>query len=379
MSVVRFLHVDALRLGSPVAGLSDSPDWLRKVATSAVRTAVTNAMEAAVASRCQFVLISGRLTELDQDLDLAVSWLSASATRLREHGIRLVIAGHAESDAAALRRLDAIFLPAGQRLDLWYGTANRLEMTSSSRGLAARSGALGVEVGTSTSPRPMADMAYVAVPSVRASDSSHSFDGVAAAHDRMLRLSAGAPQALSPAERGVFGCQMVEVDLSHQTMTARFCPTDVIRFAQELVSCSPGMNSAQLCDVLRERSRAIGTNGRCTTVVEWIVDGQMLFTSSREDSLCELELLRDLRNGLHAGHSGAWPCRIRFSENSTVDLGTRMSPVTVEFTSVVCERLQRTQRNRLGNHVVNGQGILGIPLGAGSETAVGLDVLRRVA
>jgi hypothetical protein len=252
-------------------------------------------------------------------------------------------------------------------------------MSSASCSIAARAGALGIEVGTATSPRPLADLTYIAVPSVRASDACHSFDGVAAAHDRMLRLSAGAPQALTPSERGVFGCQMVEADLSHQTITARFCPTDVIRFAQELVSCSPGMNSSQLCDVLRERSRTIATNGRCTTVVEWIVDGQMLFTSAQQESFCEMELLKELRNGLHAGHSGAWPCRIRFSEGSTVDLGTQVSPVTVEFTSVVCERLQRTQRSRLKTNSGNGQGILGIPLGAGSETAVGLDVLRRVA
>ncbi len=108
MSVVRFLHTDALRLGSPVAGLAESPDWLRKVAASAVRTSVTNVVEAAIAGRCQLLVISGRLTELDQDLDLAVTWLAAQTTLLKEHGVRLVIAGHLESDFATLRRLDAI-------------------------------------------------------------------------------------------------------------------------------------------------------------------------------------------------------------------------------------------------------------------------------
>ena len=150
---------------------------------------------------------------------------------------------------------------------------------------------------------------------------------------------------------------------------------EVIPGAQELVSCAPGMTSTHLCDLLRERSKAIATTGRCTTVVEWIVDGQMLFTADRHESLCELELLKELRNGLHAGHSGAWPCRIRFSDNSTVDLGTRTSPVTVEFASVVSERVLRANRQRS----LSAHGILGIPLGAGSETAVGLDVLRRVA
>lgn len=375
MSVIRFLHVDALRLGSPVAGLSDCPDWLRKVASSAVRTSVTNAIEAAIAGRCQFVLIAGRVTELDQDLELAVSWLASAALRLKEHGVRLVLTSHSDAESAAFRRLDALILNPGQRLDVAAAGNDRAELTAVSRTIAARHGSLGIEVGTSTSPRPLADLAYVAVPSVRASDASHTFDGVSTAHDRLLRLSAGATQALGPTERGVFGAQLVEADLVRHSMTARFCATDVIRFAQELVSCSPGMTSVQLCDLLREKSRTIATNGRCTTIVEWIVDGQMLFTSSRQESLCELELLKDLRNGVHGGHAGAWPCRIRFSDSSTVDLGARMSPVTVEFSSVVCDRLQKTSRHRS----MAAATLLGIPLGAGAETAVGLDVLRRVA
>ena len=83
MSVIRFLHTDALRLGSPVAGLSECPDWLRKTAASAVRTAVTNVIEAAIAGRCQFLFIAGRLTESEQDLELAVAWLMTQTSSLR--------------------------------------------------------------------------------------------------------------------------------------------------------------------------------------------------------------------------------------------------------------------------------------------------------
>lgn len=375
MSVVRFLHVDSLRLGSPVAGLSDCPDWLRKVAGSAVRTSVTNAIEAAIAGRCQFVLMAGRVTEQDLDLELAVSWLTSAVIRLKEHGIRLVLTSHSEAESAAFRRLDAVVLCPGQRLDVSVAGADRADLTTGARTSAARHASLGIEVGSETSSRPLADFAYVAIPSIRASEGSHSSDGVAVAHDRLLRLSAGAPQALGPAERGVFGAQLVEADFVRQSLTARFCPTDVIRFAQELVSFPSGITSVQLCELLRERSRTIAIGGRCTTVVEWIIDGHMLFTSSRQESLCELELLKDLRNGLHGGHAGAWPCRIRFSDSSTVDPGVRMSLVTAEFSNVVCDRMQKTGRNRWQVATA----LPGVPLGAGSETAVGLDVLRRVA
>ncbi len=127
MSVIRFLHTDSLRLGSPVAGLSESPDWLRKVAGCAVRTAVTNVIEAAVAGRCHLLLIAGRLTESSQDLDLAVTWLKGQTQVLKEHGIRLVLAGHPESDHAALRQSRRHSGRSRKRLDVWSNGAERIE------------------------------------------------------------------------------------------------------------------------------------------------------------------------------------------------------------------------------------------------------------
>ncbi|MFO1001726.1 MAG: hypothetical protein U0936_15425 [Planctomycetaceae bacterium] len=145
MSTIRFLHTDHLRLASPVAGLSESPDWLRKVASSAVRTAVVNVIEAAIAGRCQFLVVAGRLTESEQDLDLALAWLMSQAASLRDHGVRLVLAGYPVSEHSALRCLDAILLSPGQRLDVWNSASGSTEWTVSSRQVPARSGALGIE------------------------------------------------------------------------------------------------------------------------------------------------------------------------------------------------------------------------------------------
>ena len=375
MSVIRFLHTDSLRLGTPISGLSDSPDWLKKVAASAVRSAVTNVIEAAIAGRCQLLLIAGRLTESSQDLDLAVTWLKSQTVALREHGIRLVIAGHPESDHAALRRLDAILVAPGQRLDVWTNGAERVECSLSSISTPARGEALGIEVGTASGRRPQADLAYVAVPSLAPSSTSDSVDQVASAHDRLLRSSAGCPQSIGPMERGAFGCQLVEADLSRQSLTARSCVTDVIRFTQELISCRQGMAAAQVSELLRERSRSIVANGRRTIVVEWVIDGHLCLSGSTTESLSEFDLLKDLRGSLHAGHSGAWPFRIRFSDNSTVDASRHPALAAKEFTSVVRERILKfSQRNQMIENTS-----IGVPMGSGSEIAVGLDVLRRVA
>lgn len=375
MSAIRFLHTDHLRLASPVAGLSDSPDWLRKVASSAVRSAVVNVIEAAIAARCQFLIVAGRLTESEQDLDLALAWLMSHAASLREHGVRLVLAGYSASEQSALRCLDAILVSPGQRLDVWNNVSGTTEWSVNSRLDSGRPGALGIEFSSMDSVRPLSELAYVVVPSTLPSATTNSFDGVAVAHDRHLRISAGSPQSLGPVERGHFGCQMVEADLLRQTITARFCSTDVIRFSQELISVPAGMPASQLCEMLCERSRAIGTSGRCTTVVEWVIDGHLSMTSVAAKSLCEIDLLRDLRMGLNAGHSGAWPCRIRFSDNSSVDVAGHHSVVAHEFSAVVRERLRRESSRRIPGD----SNVIGLPLGCGSEAAVGLDLLRRVA
>lgn len=375
MSVIRFLHTDSLRLGSPISGLSDSPEWLRKAAGSAVRTAVINVIEAAVAGRCHLLLIAGKLTESSHDLTPAITWLKAQTLVLHKHGIKLVIAGHEASDHAALRRLDAILVAPGQRLDVWSNGAERIEYIVTPASTPGRAGALGIEIGTESGRRPQADLSYVAVPSLTPSSTSDSMDGVASAHDRLLRMSAGCPQSIGPMERGTFGCQLVDADLSRQLLTARACVTDVIRFAQELVLCRRGMAASELGELLRDRSRMLSANGRCTMVVEWVINGHLTLSGATMEPLCEFDLLKDLRSSLHAGHSGAWPHRIRFSDNSTVDASQHPSIVAKEFTAVVRERILKFS----GHHRLIENYSAGIPLGAGSEAAVGLDLLRRVA
>jgi hypothetical protein len=375
MSVIRFLHTDGLRLGSAVAWLGESPDWLKKVARSAVRTAVTNVIEAAIASRCQLLLIAGRLTESDQDLELAVTWLRSQSAVLKEHGIHLVLAGYAEHELAALRGLDAILVTPEQRLDVWRTSEQSVQVCVTSATMAAPRSTLGVQIQTGMYSRPLADLAYVAIPSITASANTNSFDGAAAAHDRHLRISAGSPQAIVPSERGVYGCQIVEADIARQTMTARFCATDSIRYVQELITCPSGMSASELCSLLRERSRSIATSGRCTVVVDWLIDASLSCSAADCALLDETTLLRELRGSLHAGHSGAWPSRIRFSALSALEITGHRSIAVREFLSSVRGRIGRTENSPL----TAASNVFGTPIGSGSEAIVGLRFLQKVA
>ncbi len=55
MSLIRFVQVHHLRLGSPLRGISGGPDWLKNNVADAVRCAVRSVFEVASSSRAQFI------------------------------------------------------------------------------------------------------------------------------------------------------------------------------------------------------------------------------------------------------------------------------------------------------------------------------------
>ena len=371
MSVIRFLHTDSLRLGSPIVGLSDSPEWLRRTSASAVRQAVTNLVDLAIAVRSHFVLIAGRLTESADDLEPAVSWLCPQIQRLAQHGIATVVAGHDVQEHATLSRLNAVLLSPGQFLSANLRNDKTVELLVGNAGQASFGGDLRVDVGLAN--RGSAGMDYSAVPGPVMSGTLQAADGSVVAHQQYLRLTAGPVQALGLSERGPCGCVAVEADVTQQKLIGRFCATDVLRFVQELVVCPEGTRPSELLRKLMERSRQIASR-RCVTLAEWIVDGAFLADGDDEQSILEADLLRDLRQGLNAGHSGAWPCRIRFSERSQLEMPGGPSLLLRSLAGVIHERRQRVSSSGSGVYEFRG-----LPLGQGSEVAEALSVLRRVA
>ena len=371
MSVVRFLHTDSLRLGSPVTGLSDSPEWLRRISTSAVRQSVINLVDLAIASRCQFVLIAGRITESPEDPDPAVAWLKTQSQRLKQKGISLVVAGHHSEDFPVLSRLDAVLVAPGQCLLAGPGSELAPDLCVADEAPQRSRNLLRIDV--EATGRPCANMSYVAIPGSQASPQLLTSAGTVAAHDQYLRLTAGPLQGIDPSERGAYGCIVVEADFSSQKQVARFCATDVLRFIQELVPCTPGTRLSDLLQILRNRSLKIA-GSRGITVAEWIVDGAFLADQDDCHSMFEADLLRELRSSLNAGHMGAWPCRIRFSERSQLDVHGGLSLLFRELADVLQERRQRKIVSEHGFGEVRGVAHHG-----GSELVDALNVLRRVA
>ncbi|MCA9037196.1 MAG: hypothetical protein KDA91_18800, partial [Planctomycetaceae bacterium] len=236
MSVIRFLHSDHLRLASPLSGLADCPDWLRRAAASAVRRSVVSLFETAAAARCDFLLIAGRLTESEQDLDAAVRWLLPHAEQLRGAGIQLVLTGYKRSEQAALLPLGAILCEPHDVIEVWKNPHNEIQhhvhavrsyrdSSGHAAGLRRTDRSFWLENHTQNFETPersnraagTGELRYVTVSGIKASPSpgaagSERLSGETAtgySTARSLTVTAGAPQAVGPSEQGVFGCRIV--------------------------------------------------------------------------------------------------------------------------------------------------------------------------
>lgn len=392
MSVIRFVHTDHLRLSTPLAGLADCPDWLRRAAASAVRKSVANVVETAIASRSHFVVVAGRIAESDQDLDIAVRWLSPHAEHLMRHGIRLVLTGHELRDHVALQRLNAIVFRPGQTVEIWQDYAGQLQVHSAGserrndRSLLLQHRTKSIPVGSPAAG--FADFSYTTVPGIAAhptppvgSESSltsavQMTQESTAQGNRCLVVTAGAPQAVAPSEQGVFGCRLVEADTAHRTLTARFCATDAFRYAQQTIHCHEQLTAAGLVSAIAERSRNTSALAGRTVVVDWTVKGTLLAEMRGIGDLDEPSLLEKLRKQLQAGHSGVWPRRILYSDETQFTSSRNYSLAVQEFLNIMAERRTQDMQGTQNHAVVGG---VFRAFYSGCDTVAGLELLSRVA
>lgn len=388
MTVIRFVQTDHLRLGSALSGLAHCPDWLRRVSAGAVRKSVSNVVEAAIAARSHFLLVSGQLTQNAQDLGAAVTWLAEQAEQLQRHDVRLVLTGFRPSEEPLLRRLNAILCGPDQRVDVVTdgtgGVRFRIQpaCAPATNGLASADRQRFLSVQNDSAWRGFvepAELAHVAVPSRVGvpgfADPVCSSQQTRTSHERLLRLTAGAPQSICPDEPGASGCQIVEADLDRQVLTARFCATDAVRYDREQLQCDSGMTASGLIAAIADRSRAVHTVAGRTVLVDWIIDGHLQADPQHPGTLDESSLLRELRNQLDGGHAGVWPRRIQYGNARIISAASRNSLAVQELLSVIAQRHGRHGGLRVDGSLPD----TGRFASSGSETVAGLDLLARVA
>jgi hypothetical protein len=300
-SVIRFAHIDHLRLGSALDGLSDCPEWLRKSAVSAIRASTTRMIRSVIANRCDFLLIAGRLSEPGTDNTGVVEWLSGQLSALTDRGIAVVVRDQLAEEMQPEHLPSVKWLGARQWLAVSPRTAGGVHLTIRDSVDAGDDVPLAVRIDRPQEVGTASRMAYVAVPGPSASGQEP-----AVANRGVMTGTAGSPQGLAPKEAGAFGFRIVEADVGTGTMRSRFEPTDTIRFERIAVSAIGCVDATGLLQHAIRQLGLVQTSPGRTLVADITIQDQgwdCLVSGG-----CQLgDLLAGLRKQCRFGHSGLWP------------------------------------------------------------------------
>ncbi len=312
MSQTKFLVTGDWRLGCGLTGLTDTPEWLRRTAASAVRKSVQNVLDIALASDCRFILVSGRIAPAD-NFAVSVAWLRERWGILQRRDIRLVVTGHDADELLQLAPLGVLALPSSSAL--W--------VRDSADGLAFSAehsvGAIRLELAATAFSR--SGGLCCSVQGVNGDQRVLSAaGGQVSVKTSVVNISALWPQRLSADEPSSgCGCMLVTADSSAGELRSEYHPTEAIEFQSLREHCEPGTTLPELLSRLSAASRGL-SSGCSVRLVEWLIDGQLRVSLWDDGALRERDLLQALRGRLNAGHAGVWPYRLRFADSFRVEL-----------------------------------------------------------
>lgn len=222
MSQTRFIVTGAWRLGSSLAGLTDSPEWLRRAAISAIRHSVQHVLKAAETYNCQFILVAGAVASRE-NFSVAAAWLRDRSATLKRHGIRLVLLGHDENDLQQLQPLDVVAVPAHTCNWVLNGTLGAgPQFSGISGGLSFEfEGVSPVSGGVDARRIRITQLPHAGTAASLAAQQSSGGS---------LQVTAVSPQRLSADEHDRGCCQLVTADISRRSLEVQTIPTEVLEF-----------------------------------------------------------------------------------------------------------------------------------------------------
>lgn len=370
-STIRFVHTDFLRLGTPLVGIASPPTWLLELATSSVRHAVRNVIEAAITQQADFLFIAGSVCDSPEDLDSVVHWLSEQFAPLRHNRIQVAAVADDHRTAEALRGICDVVLNRSESLHVTKSVhgdvqlKTQIHQVDQSNGLVISTGAHAV-ANHSGSDR----LSYRAIPAVQPSADCDRMSS-----QRSLSLTAGAVQTTNSKETWNCGCIVVDADLNTQSMTSAFFVTNPVRYACEVLDLSAQTTADRLVSEITQASKSLQRDSGQTVIADWIVDASLNGESHEMSGLQEDHLLGRLRNQLEAGHQGVWPRRIQFCETSDLQLLTAGTAAVEEYFDVVTGSVTTHGVDNFGRSTNVLRGGQGVP----DELVVGLELLRNAA
>lgn len=308
---VRLVHASDLRLDRPLHGVAEAPDDLRRVLRDAPLEAAERVFETTLAENADALLLAGDVLDARRASPRVVAFLSQQLTRLEKRGVRVFWAGGDVDPPDAWPRTERLpenvtFFPVGRveshelrRNDAVVAVvqgiskpADREVDASGFRRDAHGRFTVGVAYGTSDAPGREGDRVDYMALGGRSRRATVD-------HEPGVAHYCGSPQGRCPADQGPSGCTVVQVDESGKAKT-RFIATDVVRWQEETVEFTAGVNGEQLRTRLRERlDKLRGKAAGVHQLVAWRLDGVgPVVARLRPDGLCA-ELRADLQK--HAG------------------------------------------------------------------------------
>jgi len=314
----RFLHASDFHLEQPPYGFAEAPDHLRELLADAPLKAAANALEAAIIEDVQFVVLSGDIINPLNAGSRAVSFLLEQFALLQEQKIHVYWCGGRE-DAPGdwledIPLPDTVHIfPQKQPKQFTYSrndvpVATIIGMSSS--------GGDAVDIGefrTDPTNRFTVAVAYgEADASSLAGHKQIDYWALGGRHQQEALLQSaqsahypGTPQGRCPAERGVHGCMLVQVDSGRKVRT-KLIETDAVRWRQESVSLAENAGRNDLQRELRARMQRIATEASGTTcLVAWKVQADGALAGAIRGGLGH-ELTDWLRSEFGQARPAAW-------------------------------------------------------------------------
>jgi exonuclease SbcD len=237
---LRFIHSSDWHLESPLGGLCEVPERLKRALADAPLLAAEKVVTAALAEQAQFVVLAGDILDVELAGSRGVAFVLKQFARLAERNIPVYWAGgrvdRPERWPPALRLPGNVFRFSSRRPeDFIFEAAGRprARITGMSRPRGGRIRAADFW--------PDADgLATIAVAHGKADRSALAARGLAywalgGKHHRTMLLDSphaaqysGTPQSRSPGEAGSYGCTLVEV--GEGKVETRAIATDVARW-----------------------------------------------------------------------------------------------------------------------------------------------------
>ncbi|TWT99232.1 putative metallophosphoesterase YhaO [Botrimarina colliarenosi] len=325
---VRLVHASDLRLDRPLYGLAEAPNDLRELLRDAPLEAAERVFDTALAENADALLLAGDVLDARRASPRVAAFLLNQFSRLEKRGVRVFWAGGECDPPDAWPRTERLpdnvtVFPVGrvESHELRRGDAvvaivqgiskpgDREVDASGFRRDAHGRFTVGVAYGTSDAPGKEGDRVDYMALGGRSRRATVD-------HEPGVAHYAGSPQGRCPTDQGPSGCTVVQVDESGKAKT-RFVATDIVRWHEETVEFTAGVNAEQLRTRLRERLDKV--RGRAQGVhqlIAWRLEGVgPIVAQLRPDGLSG-ELLADLQK--HAGREKplcwtyAVTCRSRY-------------------------------------------------------------------